>query len=75
MDLRWPPVALCGVGGGGYVEVGDLTDSPLPLPAKLPPVADRVDMLETVDSSDMDRLNAVGGGLANIGVRALRKSV
>lgn len=75
MDLLWPfDVALWGVGGTGYVDVGDLKDSPTLFPEKLLPV-DGFELADTVESSDNVLFSAVGGGLANIGVKAFRKSV
>lgn len=38
-------------------------------------VVDAMDSLVAVDSSDIDLWNALAGGLARIGVKALRKSV
>lgn len=72
-DLLGPDVALCGVGGTGYAEVG-VKLSPVLLPEKLLPV-DGFELEETFESSDSVLFKAVGGGLANIGVKAFRKSV
>ena len=67
--------ALCGV-GGGYVDVGDLNSATL-LPDKLLPVDGfEVELsFDTFESFDMDLFRALGGGLANMGVRAFKKSV
>lgn len=73
-DLLWPDVALWGVGGTGYAEVGDLKLSPVLFPEKLLPV-DGFELEETFESSDSVLFRAVGGGLANTGVKAFRKSV
>lgn len=44
------------------------------LPEKLLPV-EGFELEEIAESSDVVLVNAVGGGLASMGVRALRKSV
>lgn len=62
------------MGGTGYADVGDLNDSPLPLVEKLLPV-EGFELMETEESSEVVLCSAVGGGLANMGVKALRKSV
>lgn len=74
IDLFWPSVALWGVGGTGYADVGDLKESPVLLPEKLLPV-DGFEFEEIFESSDNVLFSAVGGGLASMGVKALRKSV
>lgn len=57
--------------------MGDLKNSVLLLPEKLLPV-DGFELklsLDVVESSERVLFNALGGGLANMGVSALRKSV
>lgn len=73
VDLLEVLLALCGVGGG---YVGDLNSGAL-LPEKLLPVDgfEWVPSLEPFESSDGTLFKALGGGLARIGVKALRKSV
>lgn len=68
--------ALWGV-GGGYAEVGDLKVSAGLLPEKLLLVDgfEVVVSLDVIESSEFILLRALGGGLARIGVKALRKSV
>lgn len=63
-------LALLGVGGGNEFAVGDLIeklDAVEGFELKL--------SLESFESSDRLLCRALGGGLAKIGVRALRKSV
>lgn len=55
--------------------MGDLKASAGLLPEKLLPPVDGLELADAWESSDSVLFSAVGGGLANIGVKAFKKSV